>query len=621
VLAEQWPYAFALRYYEVDTGELATDMNGVPLAQDYPVYDQDGRRIRSAQFNHPGLDMMRGEDEAAGRGRNPKLLAGRAFVRAAVYMSSIIKKKYFGEKGQWMKVLHGAHNAGGYDFSFIVPAATAVPNPSVHVLSKGGSRFLCVDIGEARLVDTMNFQKASLGKLAKQMHCDTPYAGELPETFQQRRRSMLAPVHADFASVFGEEHWDRLIGKGLFPYSRVNSAASLSAMRAFPPREHFASELNGGKMPSVAEYEDNKATWAWLDEHLRSKHPDHGGMNGHEWSALYCALDTALLASTFLEQRRLCMEEYGIDMMASITLPGVAWEAAMKMVPRGLGRLELIDSEEMFFFVRQALVGGFSGRIGLTDAVANFPEMEQFPGGEGRYDPTTPKRFLFKVDMNALYGGAMFHHCHPVGAYRWRNEREAGMSLEEWRDFILAYVSSDEEREGFFAEVDIDPPASDEGEVIELYDRYMAERWPLLPGPLEPRESWLSEPMTESLSNAQRRAKVWAHRKLCMHLLDIRRRVFHASQLNQALRHGYRLRRVHRVLFFRQKSIFRDYVQVVHTLATKTHTHTRRPTLRVGTGRAPASWHGSSTRTCPTSSTATPSKTSASGAWWRWSAA
>ena len=111
-----------------------------------------------------------------------------------------------------------------------------------------------------------------------------------------------------------------------------------------------------------------------------------------DYHDLYLTLDVTLLADVFENFRNMALREYKLDPAHSWTVPGFAWNCALKMSKT---ELELITDPEMFLFFENSIRGGIS-TISHRYAKAN-----------NKCTPDLPSQFLIYLDANNLYGYAL----------------------------------------------------------------------------------------------------------------------------------------------------------------------------------------------------------------------
>ena len=127
--------------------------------------------------------------------------------------------------------------------------------------------------------------------------------------------------------------------------------------------------------------------------------------------------------------------------------------------------------------------------------------------------------------MNNLYGWAMSQKL-PIKGFKWVKQKKLSKFNE---DFIKKY--DEDSNTGYFLEVDIDYPK-------ELFNFH--KDLPFLP----------------------ERKKVEKVEKLICSIEDKEKYVIHIRALKQALNHGLKLKKVHRVILFKEKAWLKAHIDM-----------------------------------------------------------
>ncbi|XP_067211782.1 uncharacterized protein [Linepithema humile] len=230
-----------------------------------------------------------------------------------------------------------------------------------------------------------------------------------------------------------------------------------------------------------------------------------------QYSDLYLKTDVLLLADIFQNFRNMSIKSYGLDPAHYYTLPGYTWDAMMKYTRV---KFELLTDIDMVLFVERGIRGGLS-QCSNRYAAANNKYMPS-------YDPSEPSSYLMYYDVNNLYGWAM---CQPLpyAKFRW---------VDDVENFNVMSVASDSAT-GYVLEVDLEYPAN-------LHDA----------------QSDLPFCPTRDKPPGKREIKLLA--TLC----DKQRYVIHYRNLQQCVRHGLRIAKIHRVLQFAQSPWLRGYIEL-----------------------------------------------------------
>ncbi|XP_067216840.1 uncharacterized protein [Linepithema humile] len=205
------------------------------------------------------------------------------------------------------------------------------------------------------------------------------------------------------------------------------------------------------------------------------------------------------------------IKSYGLDPAHYYTLPGYTWDAMLKYTRV---KFELLTDIDMVLFVERGIRGGLS-QCSNRYAAANNKYMPS-------YDPSEPSSYLMYYDVNNLYGWAM---CQPLpyAKFRW---------VDDVASFDVMSVASDSAT-GYVLEVDLEYP-------VNLHDAHAD--LPFCPTCDKP-------PGKREL-------------KLLATLYDKQRYVIHYRNLQQCVRHGLRIAKIHRVLQFAQSPWLRGYIEL-----------------------------------------------------------
>ena len=72
---------------------------------------------------------------------------------------------------------------------------------------------------------------------------------------------------------------------------------------------------------------------------------------------MYLRTDTLLLADIMTEFRKTCKKAYGLEALLYYTLPGLAWDAMLKITKI---KLDLISDPNMYMMIENGIRGGIS---------------------------------------------------------------------------------------------------------------------------------------------------------------------------------------------------------------------------------------------------------------------
>lgn len=274
-----------------------------------------------------------------------------------------------------------------------------------------------------------------------------------------------------------------------------------------PPREAFFSKIRGETV-SVEDYNHAQNMW----KHFEIK-------NLGEYSDMYLMIDVLLLTDIFEKFRNICFNTYKLDCCWYYTAPSLTFDACKKLTKVKLG---LLTDIKMIHFIKKGIRGGLS-QCSNRFAEANNKYLKE-------YDPKRETNYLMYYDANNLYGWAMSQPL-PYGDFRW-------VSVNS---FDINQMNSNPDI-GFILEVDLEYPE-------KLHDLHND-----LP--------FCVENFTPPNSK---------NPKLIASLYHKTKYVIHYKNLLQALEHGLVLKKIHRVLSFKQSTWLKEYIDLntrMRTLAT-----------------------------------------------------
>ena len=193
--------------------------------------------------------------------------------------------------------------------------------------------------------------------------------------------------------------------------------------------------------------------------------------------------------------------------MHCYTSPGLAWKACLKCT--GI-KLELLTDPDMLLMFERGIRGG------ITQAVRKYASANNKYMGD-RCDPKSNSSYLQYLDTNNLYGWAMSQPL-PTGGFKWVDVNPNEISKLATRT-----------DKGYLLEVDVSYPK-------DLHDSH------------------------NDLPFMCEKMEINGVEKLVPNLRDKKNYVTHIPALNQALQHGLRLDRIHRVIELDQLPWLKTYI-------------------------------------------------------------
>ena len=297
---------------------------------------------------------------------------------------------------------------------------------------------------------------------------------------------------------FNGEHLNLLKRKGVYPYEWLDSVERLNETQ-LPSKDAFYSKLNG---QGISNEDYVHAQKVWKAFNMKSMRDYHN---------LYNLTDVLLLADVFEKFRKLCKKNYDLDPCWYYTVPGLAWDACLKITKINL---ELLTDPDMLLMFEKGVRGGVS-MICTRHSKANNKYMGK------KFDASKLFMYIMYLDDNNLYGYAMCKKL-PTGGFKWMTEEE----LKEWRSYPCVL------------EVDLEYSK----ELHDLHNEY-----PLAPERL----------MTNGVE------------KLIPNLNDKKHYVLHYESLKQYESLGLKITHIHRGIKFEESDWMKQYIDLNTNLRAK----------------------------------------------------
>ena len=395
------------------------------------------------------------------------------------------------------------NDLSGYDGHIIFQNLTSVKCKEPKVIAKSMEKFISFSIGKLQFKDSAQFVLSSLDKLVSNLQKKAVKDNNTQEIFRNTWEYFAR-------KKLPEEAFALLTRKGVYSYRYMNGWDKMKET-TIPPKEEYYNDLVQRHI-SDEDYQRAKEIWNTF-----------GIETMGELQNLYMDTDVVLLTDIFKDFREFSLKNYGLDPAHFSTAPALSWSEAMKLTKV---ELELPDDPNITLFVDRGLAGGIY-MISNQFAKANNPAL-----GE-KFDPQEKQSFIMLVDCNNQYGWAMSQYL-PTGGFGWVTYAPDVTYLE------------DEAEDGYIFEVDLEYPK----ELHDLHDTY-----PLVPEHLDIQ--------VDMLSPYQRDLGVKAGgKKLCLTLNDNRQYICHYRTSKQYLELVLKLKKVHRVLKFRQSAWLKPYIEL-----------------------------------------------------------
>ena len=204
-----------------------------------------------------------------------------------------------------------------------------------------------------------------------------------------------------------------------------------------------------------------------------------------------------------------------------VSLPSLAWQACLKKTKV---KLEQLTDYDMVLMFEAGIRGGICQSINKY-TTANNRYMKN-------YNKKAKSSYLQNLDANKLYRWAMCKKL-PIDGFKWSKNLKIYTE-----DFIKRYDDDDDSDRGYLLEVDHEYPKT-------LHKTH------------------------KDLAFLPERRKINEIEKLITALNDKEKYIVHISALKQALNHGLKFKKVHRVIEFRQTDWMKSYIDMNTKLRTE----------------------------------------------------
>lgn len=316
-----------------------------------------------------------------------------------------------------------------------------------------------------------------------------------------------------------QSNLDLLTQKGIYPYSYMDNFTRFNET-SLPPKDAFFNDLSN---ESISEKDYQRAQEVWSKTGCKTLGDYHD---------IYLMVDVLLLADVFEEFRKMAFETYGLDPSHYFTAPGLSWDALLK---QNNYEIDLLSDVNMYQFFEAGKRGGIS-MISKRFAKANNSKLKD-------YNPNLPSTYIQYLDANNLYGWAMTQYL-PTRDFKWLNHEEIDILME-----TIEKIPEDSRR-GYVIECDIEYPP-------ELHVSH--NDYPLCPEKLTVSNSQLSPKqmqMQEKLGLKEDKVA-----KLVPNLNNKTKYIVHYRYLQECLKQGLKLTKIHRGISFIQEPWMKPYIE------------------------------------------------------------
>ena len=354
------------------------------------------------------------------------------------------------------------------------------------IIPKTNEEYIAVKNGCIRFIDSYRFLSESLDKLVKNLDED------------------------DFKILKKEfpDKWQYLNKKLAYPYEYFNSIDDYKKPVDNLEKEDFFSKLKN-------DYPDD-------DEIGRTKEiiKLFDIKNGEELTKLYCKSDVILLADVIEKLVKVSFEEYGINPLYCVSLPGYTYQCALKYTDI---KLQTLQDKDLNLLLENNIRGGISSVM------------------DDRYVKSDENNTVLYMDATNLYGHSISQmlpydeiemwHGHPDKYWNW---------LEE----ILN--TPDDSDIGYFLEVDLKYPDN---------IKEKTKNFPFCPENKKIDPDKYNDYMKKIKPKNYTKSK-----KLICDWTDKKKYLIHYRMLKFYVRHGMVVDKIHEIISFKQSKWLESYI-------------------------------------------------------------
>ena len=289
------------------------------------------------------------------------------------------------------------HNFSNYDCHMFFKRLVDLKKDKVkfEIIPKTNEEYISVRYGCIRFIDSYRFLSESLDKLVKNLDED------------------------DFKILKKEfpDKWQYLNKKLAYPYQTFNSIDDYKKPVNDLKKEDFFSKLKN-------DYPDNKEI-----ERTKEITKLFNIKDGGELTKLYCKSDVNLLADVFEKFVKASTEEYKINPLYCVSLPGYTYHCALKY---NNIKLQTLQDKDLILLIENNIRGGISSVMG------------------DKYVKSDENKKILYVDATNIYGHSMSQMLPYDEIEMWHGHPD---KYWKWLDVILN--TPDDNEFVYFLEVDL----------------------------------------------------------------------------------------------------------------------------------------------------------------------
>ena len=374
------------------------------------------------------------------------------------------------------------HNFSNYDCHMFFKKLVNMKNNKVKfdIIPKTNEEYISVTYGCIRFIDSYRILSSGLDSLVKNL--DEDDFKILKEGFPDK--------------------WQYLNKKLAYPYEYFNGIDDYKKPVHNLENKDFFSKLKN-KCPDDKEIDRTRE----IIKKFNIK-------NGEELTQLYLKSDVILLADVFEKFIKISVEEFGINPLYCVSLPGYTWQCGLKFTDINL---QTLQDKDMILLLENNIRGGVSSIMG------------------DKYIKSDKNKKILYIDANNLYGHSMCQYL-PYDEIKFDNT----IKLED----ILN--TPDDSDIGYFIELDLKYPDN---------IKQKTKNFPFAPINKKIIPDNFNDYMKEIKPDNHIQTK-----KLICDWSDKKNYLIHYRMLKFYIRHGMIIGKVHNVISFKQSRWLEKYI-------------------------------------------------------------
>ena len=380
------------------------------------------------------------------------------------------------------------HNFSNYDCHMFFKKLVDLKKDKVKfkIIPKTNEEYISVKYGCIKFIDSYRFLSESLDKLVKNLDED------------------------DFKILKKEffDKWQYLNKKLAYPYDYFNSINDYQKPVNNLKKEDFFCKLKN-VYPDDDEIERTKEIMKLFNIKYRE-----------QLTKLFCKSDVILLADVFEKFVKVSTEEYKINPLYCVSLPGYTYQCALKYTNI---KLQTLQDKDLILLIENNIRGGISSVMG------------------DRYVKSDENKKTLYMDATNLYGYSMSQLLPYDEIEMWHGHPD---KYWNWLDEILN--TPDDADIGYFLEVDLKYPDN-----IKQKTKYF---------PFCPENKKINPNKYNEYMNSIKPENYTKSKTLICDWTDKKKYLIHYRMLKFYVRHGMVVEKVHEIISFKQSKWLQSYI-------------------------------------------------------------